>query len=517
MLLSALLLALPGCGSTYAMEQQPDLSVSTAAAVTKQLETTVDVAGVLTPNATATVSAQMSGAVMSVNTDVGKTVKAGDILVTLDTKVLEAQLASAQAAYNSAQSQAELAKVNLDAAQNGLDVTNSAVDDQVNAAKIGMDAAKTALDATSDQTDLQVQQSQLQIDQANIGIQNAQTNIDSAQNTVNSAQNSLDTAQKNFDRTQQLVDAGVSPQANLDSAQASLNAAQAGVNSAQAGAEQAQNALKSAQNALKTAQAAYNLAQQSAKSALDAAQSKYDSARASYDQAAGSGAQSQIVAAQGKVDTASEQYKVSSSSGLEQAQAAIDSINVQLSYSQVHANIGGVVVNRNINAGEMAAAGAPLFSLADVSRLKLKGTISQDALPFVKVGQTVDVTVDIYPNTNYQGTVTGVGPISVSTGSYFPCEITIDNSDNGLSAGLSARASIHITGESHVAVPNAAVVQNNGATYVFVIKDNTAYKQDVVLGLKNDSETEILRGVDEGDAVAVSNVNTLFDQMPIQS
>jgi len=127
------------------------------------------------------------------------------------------------------------------------------------------------------------------------------------------------------------------------------------------------------------------------------------------------------------------------------------------------------------------------------------------------------VTVDIYPDKTFQGAVTSVGPIAVSTGSYFPCEITIDNAGGSLSAGVSARASIHVTGASHVAVPNAAVVQNNGASYVFVIKDNIAYKKDVVPGMKNDSETEILQGVDEGDAVAVTNVNTLFDQMPILS
>jgi len=86
-----------------------------------------------------------------------------------------------------------------------------------------------------------------------------------------------------------------------------------------------------------------------------------------------------------------------------------------------------------------------------------------------------------------------------------------------VAAGVSARASIHIRGGAHVAVPNAAVVQNNGATYVFVIKDNIAHKTDVVVGLKNDTETEILRGINAGDKVAVTNVNTLFDQMPIQS
>ena len=508
-LIMALLLALlpafafSGCGVAESQDQPQDLSVKTVAAAVKQLDSAVDITGVLAPNATATVASKMSGAVLAVNASVGERVSAGDVLVSLDAKELNAQLASAKAAYNAAKSQSELAKVNLDAAQSGLDVTQSAVGDQINAAKLAAEAAKSALDAVAEQSGVQKQQSKLQIEQAQIGIQNAQNNL-------KSARDSLEIAQKNYDRTVQLIDAEVSPQANLDSAQTSLNAALAGVNSAQSGLDQAETALK-------TAEASYNLVVQSAKTTLDAAQSRYESAKAAYEQAGGSGAQGQMVAAQSKVDAASEQYRISASAGLEQAQAAIDSINVQLTNTQIYANISGVVVTRGINAGEIAAAGAPLFTLADVSKLKLKGTFSQEALPYMKEGLKVDVIVDIYPDKAFPGTVTGYGPIAVSTSSYFPCEITIDNSVDALAAGVSARAQIHIKGNPHVAAPNSAVVQNNGQHYVFVIKDGVAHKTDVLPGLKNDEETEILRGLDEGDELAVTNVNTLFDQMPVNS
>ncbi|MDR3240284.1 MAG: efflux RND transporter periplasmic adaptor subunit [Clostridiales bacterium] len=504
-----LALVLSGCGlnggeaSESFADMSADLTVSTAPARRGQLESAVDVAGVLAPYNIAVISAKMSGAVQEVNADAGQQVKTGDVLIRLETKELDAQLASARAAYNSAESQSKIAKVNLDAAQSGLNVTKAAVSDQVSSAKIALDADKTALDATEEQNRLQLEQSRLQIDQAENGVNSARNNWESAQDT-------FEMAQKNYDRTQQLVTADVSAQANLDSAQASLNTAQASLNAAQTGLEQAQTALQ-------TAEAAYSLAGQGAKIALDAAQAKYDSANAAYSQASGSGAQSQIVAAQGKADTAREQYNASSSSALEQARTAVNVIEAQLSSAEIRANIDGVVVNKNINAGEIASPGSPLLTLADTGRLKLKGTIAQDALPFVKEGQEVGVSVDIYPDKIYPGSVTGVGPISVSTGSYFPCEITLDNADGEIAAGLSARASIRVMGNDRVCVPNAAIVQNNGQTYVFVIQDNTAVKKDVAPGLKNDIETEILRGLEEGEAVAVTNVNTIFDQMPVQT
>ena len=501
-LAAALLLTLQGCGGANAGAQSPDLSVDTITASRVQVESAVDVAGVLTPDNTATVSSKLSGSVMEVYATVGQTVGAGDILARIDTKELEAQRASAQAAYNSVMSQSDIAKVNLDAAQSGLISVKSVVEDQAEAARIAMETAEIALDDARTQSSLQIQQNQLQIEQSQLG-------IDNAQNALDSAEKSLDIAQKNYDRTLLLIEADASPQANLDSAESGLNTAQASVNNAKAGLVQAQAALR-------TAQAAYRLAEQSAKTAIDTAQARYDSAAAAYNQATGSAAESQITAAQGRVDAALEQFNASASTAPEQAQAAINAIDVQLGNAEITANINGVVVNRNINAGEIAAAGSPLFTLADISKLKLKGTFSQDALPFIIEGQPVDVVVDIYPDRVFPGNVTSIGPIAVSTGSYFPCEITIDNSDNDIAAGVSAHASIHIKGESRITVPNAAIVQNNGQTYVFVIKDNIANKRDVIPGLKNDTETEILRGLDEGETVAVTNVNTLFDQVPIR-
>ena len=502
LLAASLLFILPGCNDTYAIQPSTDPEVATVIAARAQLDSVVDVAGVLTPDNTTSVAAKMSGAVKEVCAVAGQQVSRGDVLVRLDTKELEAQLASARAAYNTVKSQSDIAKVNLDAALSGLEATQSAVGDQIEAAKIAMDSAKTALDDTRAQSGLQLQQNNLQIEQTLL-------NAGYAREALESAEAALGIAQKNYDRTLQLIEAGASPQASLDSAESALNTAQAGVNSAEAGVEQAQAAYN-------TAQAAYRLAEQSAKAATDTAQARYDSAAAAYNQAAGSASESQLIAAQGRVDAAQEQYNASSSSALDQAQAAINAIEVQLENAEITANIGGVIVNRNINEGEIAAAGSPLFTIADVSRLKLKGTFSQEALPYIKEGQHVDVIVDIYPDKVFSGSVTGVGPIAVSTGSYFPCEISIDNPDNGLAAGVSAHASIQITGAPRIIVPNEAIVQNNGRTYVFVIKDNIAVKKDVELGLKNDTSAEILRGLDEGEAVAVTNINTLFDQMPVQ-
>ncbi len=252
-------------------------------------------------------------------------------------------------------------------------------------------------------------------------------------------------------------------------------------------------------------------------SQLDDAKTKYDLAKIQYDMAkidSGSSAKSQLTAALSKYDLAEKQYEIASGSALEQAQAAVNSVKVQLDNANIVSPINGIVTNKNINTGELASPGAALLTIIDTSTLKLKGTVSQEALPLLKPGQDIDVIVDIYPDTVFKGQIDNIGPMAVGTGAYFPIEISIENTGE-LKAGLSAHASISISTDNGIIVPFSAVVQNNGQSYVFVIKDNIASKRTVTLGLENDEEIEVLKGLDAGELVAATNVNSLFDNMPV--
>lgn len=358
-----------GCGSQTASTNA--VTVKTAVSDKHKLQTTIDVTGVLVPAQTINIASKITGQVTSLGFDAGSTVKAGDTLITMETKTLNAQLQQAQAALQSAQAGAQ-----------------------------------------------------------------------SAVNQADQAKVNLDTAQRAYDRTKALFDSG---------------------------------AVSSSQ--------------------MEDATSKLELAKKQYETASGS-AQSQ---AQASINT---------------AQANINNINVQLDNAVITSPINGVITNRNINPGEIASPGVSLFTIADVSTLKLKGTVSQEALPMLKPGQEIDVSVDIYPDKVFKGQIDSIGPMAVSTGTYFPIEISIKNSGD-IKAGLSAHASVSVTGDEKVIVPASAVVENNGQSYVFVIKNQVASKRIVTVGLRNDKEIEIIKGLEAGEKVAVTNIKNLFDNMPV--
>lgn len=279
--------------------------------------------------------------------------------------------------------------------------------------------------------------------------------------------------------------------------------------------EQAQAALQQAEAAAQSTKNQIDVA----KINLDSAQKDYDRNKALFDSQAIS--QSTLDGFTSKLQLAQKQYELASGPAQAQAQAAINTaeaninnINVQLQEATITSPINGIITNRNINPGEVASPGVSLITIADTSVLKLKGTISQDAVPLLKSGQDIDVSIDVYSGKVFKGQISNIGPVAVSTGKYFPIEISINNTGD-IKAGLSAHVSINLTSDEGIIVPASAVVQNNGQNYVFVIKDKVASKRTVEIGLTSNKEIQILKGLDAGEQVATTNLNSLFDKMPV--
>ncbi len=307
-------------------------------------------------------------------------------------------------------------------------------------------------------------------------------------------------------------------EAQMTQAEAQLNAAQAAVKSAKSGKSAASNGYDAASDSLKAAmtnqaaaQATYNsLAASGTATATELTQATMVLQQANNAVASCSSAVAQLKASKTSAGGAVE----TTEANVDVVEAGIELIKLQLANATITSPIDGVLISKNVSVGEMAAPSAPLFSIADQSSLKLKGTVSQGALPFISEGQSVDITVDIYPGTAYTGTISLISPIAVSTGEYFPIEISIENSA-GLKPGLSASASIKVSGAQNIIVPASAVVTEDGASFVYVLDNAAAVKKPVKIGLSNTNSIEILSGLTEGEKIIISNVSIISDGMQV--
>ncbi|GEA14258.1 hypothetical protein E308F_05000 [Moorella sp. E308F] len=80
---------------------------------------------------------------------------------------------------------------------------------------------------------------------------------------------------------------------------------------------------------------------------------------------------------------------------------------------------------------------------------------------------------------------------------------------------MTARAVFKLAAPEGVVVPLAAVRTDNGQDYVFVVKNGTVERRPVVLGLENEEQVMVLKGLEVGEQVAVTNVGVLQDGMAV--
>ncbi len=253
---------------------------------------------------------------------------------------------------------------------------------------------------------------------------------------------------------------------------------------------------------------------------LDLAQRAYDRTKTLYQtkvvtQSQLDDAQTKLDLAKSAFDNANQQYQTVSDSGVAQAQAQVNLIKVQISNSTITSPISGVITNRNINLGEITPLSTPLMSVANTATLKLQGNLSQEDIVHLTVGSKVDVTVDVVPGKTFAGRVEQVGPMAAATGQYFPVVVRMAN-DGKLLAGMTAKTSFTLNAAQGITIPLAAIGSGeDGQAFVFVVSGGAVHKRPVTLGMKNDTDVQVISGLSAGDVVAISNVDALQDGMEV--
>lgn len=88
-----------------------------------------------------------------------------------------------------------------------------------------------------------------------------------------------------------------------------------------------------------------------------------------------------------------------------QARAAVGLAETRLGNARLESPLSGVVLEKHAEPGEFVAAGAPVLTVADTSRVWLRAYLNQTDLGRVKLGQTVEVRTDSFPEKTYPGVV----------------------------------------------------------------------------------------------------------------
>lgn len=196
---------------------------------------------------------------------------------------------------------------------------------------------------------------------------------------------------------------------------------------------------------------------------------------------------------------------------LKSAQADLRSADVNLRDTSVTAPISGLISARKVNSGENVNAGAPLFTIVDLSKVVISSGIAEAAVNQLKPGMPVKVTFDSLGAQTFEGTITHISPVQ-DQAKLYPVKIEVNNSQGLIKSGMFASGAIALSaGVEGLAVPKEAVLHEQGKDYVFIVSGNKAVRKEVVVGLGDDKLYQIKSGISAGDAVIIVGHQKLQD------
>ena len=174
--------------------------------------------------------------------------------------------------------------------------------------------------------------------------------------------------------------------------------------------------------------------------------------------------------------------------------------------SVIKSPISGVVTARNFENGDLFAS-MPILHIMQIDKLKVMANVSEQYFPVVKVGQKVDINVDIFPGETFEGRVSRINPALDAQTRTFGVEITIPNSNERLRPGMYARATFNMGKSSGVVVDDVAVQKQAGSSerFVYVIKDGVAKFRFVRDGRRVGNKVSIIEGLEPGEQVATTS------------
>ena len=247
-----------------------------------------------------------------------------------------------------------------------------------------------------------------------------------------------------------------------------------------------------------------------ARKLVDEAQVGYAQAKAQYDTAQQHLQALQNVGGKEQINTAAAQVAA--------AKGHYDSAEAQVSYSQVRSPISGVVTDRPVYPGEMAAAGAPLLTVMDMSKVVARVNMAQDQAKNVKVGNEATLT-PADGGELVTGKVTIVSPASDPNTTTVQVWVQADNPGERMHAGQAVHVSIvAATLEGATLIPAAAVLPNaEGETIVLIVDDkNIAHEKVIQIGLREPEMVQIVAGVEIGQRVVTQGGLGLEDKAKVR-
>lgn len=179
--------------------------------------------------------------------------------------------------------------------------------------------------------------------------------------------------------------------------------------------------------------------------------------------------------------------------------------------------ISGIVTARNFDPGDMTDS-QPILTIEQQNPVKVIVNVNEQDYTKIHKGMKVKVTLDVYGDEEFYGTVYLIYPTVDTTTRTFQVEITVPNADSRIRTGMFARVEINYGTARRVVVPDRAIVKMTGSgnKYVYVYKDGKVSYNQVEVGQRLGNRFVLLSGVDDNSDVVVTGQSKLADGVAVE-
>lgn len=207
--------------------------------------------------------------------------------------------------------------------------------------------------------------------------------------------------------------------------------------------------------------------------------------------------------------------------------AELESARAQLAYATIHAPIDGVVIERNIEVGEMVAPGGftsqqssgAILRIADPASLEVEADINESYIARLNRGQPAIIRIDAVPGVDYHGELRQIVPTADRQKAVVQVKVTIDDRDERLVPDMSCsvtfvemeRGETAEQAKPIIVVPESALLRAGTATFVFEVQDGRLVRVPVVVGESRDSDVVVDSGLRGGETIVSDGVAGLED------
>jgi HlyD family secretion protein len=476
--------------------------VREAEAARNPLLLTVFATGSIEPETMASLSFNRTGTIQQILVDQGESIQEGEVLATLDSGELELAAQQAQDALKISQLTLDqyLNRKPGDAVLAAAQADIDAAEAQIAIAEANLAAAEAAVQlAESQKAQLFSGPTSGAVAAAEADIARARLQKKNAEETHNLTMECED-VQTATGETQEVCP-GLGPaeeqaRAELENVTIALEAAEKSLDDLLAGPRPAD--IQTADAAIASAEAEVLAAQGS----VLTAEANRSRAKAAYDQL---------------LEPPSESEKSLLEAQVDSAQTILDLAELRLEQAMIISPISGKVANVLQNPGEQAVPGAPVMTVVDEDAFHIDVNVDEVDIDRIGVGQTADITLDALPDRTISGKILEIGPTSAGSSGVVTYLVTIgidETHDLVLRPGMSATAAIIVDEVDDVlVVPNWAIRWDRESGQALVnLKTAGQEIREVVVetGIQNDTYSEIISGLQEGDVVVLTNKRETF-------